>query len=76
MNSVGEITYSVDSIGSFGESGATLNDNGVLKESNESNPKNAKVTKNTEVVVTVNWNENCETFKLDMDMLVEIEQVM
>ncbi|MEH7484463.1 hypothetical protein V7157_26005 [Neobacillus drentensis] len=64
VNSVGEIKYSVDSVGGFGRSGATLDENGTLRDKDEANPTNAKVTENTEVEVTVEWNENKETFKL------------
>ncbi|WP_200411910.1 hypothetical protein [Virgibacillus salexigens] len=65
VNSVGEITYSVDSgVGSFGRSGATLEENGTLTDSNEANPTNAKVSENAEVEVTLEWNDDTETFKL------------
>lgn len=64
VNSVGEIKYSVDSVGSFGKSGTTLDEHGTLRDRDEANPTNAKVTENTVVEVTVEWNENKETFKL------------
>lgn len=64
VNSVGEITYSVASVGGFGRSGAILEENGILKDSSEANPTNAKVSEHTEVEVTVEWNGNIETLKL------------
>ncbi|QOY34674.1 hypothetical protein AWH56_018370 [Anaerobacillus isosaccharinicus] len=64
VNSVGKITYSVDSVGGFGRSGATLAENGTLKDSSEANPTNAKVSVHTEIEVTVEWNGNIEKIKL------------
>ncbi|MBH0229149.1 hypothetical protein [Halobacillus yeomjeoni] len=64
ISSVGEITYYVDTVGGFGGSGATLEDNGTLQASDEANPTNAKVSEHTEVEVRVEWNDNTETFKL------------
>jgi hypothetical protein len=64
VSSVGEITYNVDSVGGFGRSGAKLGQNGSLRDSNEANPTNAKVSEHTMVEVTVEWNGNIETFKL------------
>ncbi len=63
--SVGEITYNVDSVGSFGKSGAELNEKGMLTDRSEANPTNAKVSEHTEVEVTVKWNGKTETFKLN-----------
>ncbi|WP_256439054.1 hypothetical protein [Sediminibacillus dalangtanensis] len=39
--------------------------NGTLTDSNEANPTNAKVTEYTEAEVTVEWNDNKETFPLN-----------
>lgn len=64
VKSVGEIKYSVDSVGGFGRRGATLDEDGTLRNRDEANPTNAKVTENTEVKVTVEWNKNKETIKL------------
>lgn len=64
VNSVGEIKYSVDSVGGFGKTGSALDENGTLRDSNEANPTNAKITENTVVEVTVEWNTSKETFKL------------
>jgi hypothetical protein len=74
VNSVGEISYSVVSVGSFSRSGATLEENGTLIDSDKANPTNAKVTENTEVEVTVEWNGNTEKFKLDMQLVVDVKQ--
>jgi hypothetical protein len=60
VNSVGELTYNVESAGSFGKSAVSLNENGTLRDSIESNPTNAQVTEYTEVEVTVEWNNNSE----------------
>lgn len=66
-NSVGEIKYNVDTgFGGFSRSGATLEENGTLKDNDEANPTNAKVNKNSEIEVTVKWNGNTETFKLSV----------
>lgn len=66
-NSVGEIKYNVDTgSGGFSRSGATLEENGTLKDNDEANPTNAKVNKNSEIEVTVKWNGNTETFKLSV----------
>ncbi|MFB1051793.1 hypothetical protein ACEWET_12765 [Paraliobacillus sp. JSM ZJ581] len=74
VKSVGEIAYRIDSVGSFDGNGVTLDDNGVLIVNGEANPTNAKVTENTKVEVTVKWNNNSESFKLDMDMKIEVKQ--
>nr|WP_220127313.1 hypothetical protein [Halobacillus locisalis] len=65
--SVGEFSYSLDSVGGFGVNGATLNENGFVKGGSEANPTNAQATENTEVEVTVEWNGNTETFILESD---------
>lgn len=65
VSDVGNITVEVNTnAGGFGSSGNTLNENGVLKRSNEANPTNAKIIENSEVEVTVEWNDNTETFIL------------
>lgn len=66
VNSVGEISYTVKSMGSFGRTGALLEENGSLKDYSEADPTNAKVNENTEVQVTVEWNDKTETFKLNL----------
>lgn len=64
-NSVGEITYKVDTnAGGFGNSGVKLNEDGILKGIDEANPTNAKVIEESEVDVTVKWNDNKETIIL------------
>lgn len=65
--SVGEFSYNVDSVGSFGMNGATLNENGFVTGGSEANPTNAQATENTEVEVTVEWNGKTETFSLESD---------
>lgn len=66
VNTVGEIKYNVESVvGGFGRSGATLDENGTLRDRDEANPTNAKLTENTVIEITVEWNENKETFKLN-----------
>jgi hypothetical protein len=64
VDSVGEIAYKVESVGGFGRSGVTLEENGSIRHVDEANPTNAKVTEHTKVKVTVEWNGNTETFKL------------
>lgn len=65
IDSVGEITYRVVTSGSFERSGAALEKNGTLTYSNEANQTHSKVTEHTEAEVTVEWNDNKETFSLD-----------
>ncbi|UOQ83541.1 hypothetical protein [Gracilibacillus salinarum] len=74
VDAIGEITYSVDSVGSFARSGVSLAEDGTLRDSNKTNTTNAKVTENTEVKVTVKRNGNTESFKLDMDVQSEIRR--
>lgn len=65
VNSVGKITYNIDTnAGGFGGSGLTLDENGILKGSDEANPTNAKIIENSEMKVTVEWNGNTETITL------------
>jgi len=67
-NSVGKITYDVDTnAGGFGGSGNVLNENGVLRSSSESNPTNAKITEESKVKVKVKWNGKTETITLSND---------
>ena len=65
INSVGEITYNIDTnAGGFGYSDVKLNKNGFLTARDEGNPTNAKVIENSEVKVTVEWNGKTETILL------------
>ncbi|WP_394136875.1 hypothetical protein [Cytobacillus oceanisediminis] len=65
VNSVGDITYKVDTnAGGFGKSGVKLDENGIHKGTEEANPTNAKVIEESEVEVTVEWNDNTETIIL------------
>ncbi|MFD1019582.1 hypothetical protein [Thalassobacillus hwangdonensis] len=65
VSSVGEITYNVESVGGFGESGVTLGENGKITGGSKANPTNAKVSEHTEVEISVEWNGNTETFELN-----------
>ena len=65
INSVGELTYDIDTnAGGFGESGVKLNKDGLHIGSSEANPTNAKVIEDSEVKVTIEWNGNTETILL------------
>jgi major membrane immunogen (membrane-anchored lipoprotein) len=65
IDSVGEITYEVDSIGGeFGRKGESLEENGSIRDDRESKAANAKIPEDAEVEVTVEWNGNTETFTL------------
>ncbi|WP_227937072.1 hypothetical protein [Alkalihalobacillus deserti] len=65
VNSVGNITFGIETnAGGFGGSGYTLAESGVLRSSSEANPTNAKIIENSEVEVTVEWNDNIETILL------------
>ncbi len=66
VNSVGEITYDIDTnSGGFGYSDVKLNKNGFLTGRDEANPNNAKVIGNSEVKVSVEWNGKTETILLN-----------
>lgn len=68
INSVGEITYNIDTnAGGFGYSGVKLNKDGSLKGIDEANPTNAKVIEESEVEVNVEWNDNTETIILNIN---------
>jgi hypothetical protein len=41
-----------------------LDENGILEGFDEANPTNAKVIEESEVEVTVEWNDNTETIIL------------
>ncbi|WP_117170259.1 hypothetical protein [Paraliobacillus sediminis] len=66
IDSVGEIKYMIETnAGSFGSSGVTLQDNGVLKGGSNNSPLGGtKVTEESKVEVTVEWNGNAETIML------------
>ncbi|MGN7403287.1 hypothetical protein ACTHO0_25895 [Cytobacillus praedii] len=65
INSVGKITYNIDTnAGGFGKSNVELNKDGFLIGKSEANPTNAKVIKKSEVKMTVEWNGNSETILL------------
>ncbi|WP_282156288.1 hypothetical protein [Cytobacillus gottheilii] len=65
VNSVGDINYVVESVGNFFRNGATLSESGTLSDKSESNPTNAKITKDTEIIMTIEWNDKKESFTLD-----------
>jgi hypothetical protein len=68
VNSVGDITFDVQTnAGGFGGSGYTMSENGVIRSSSNANPTNAKIIENSEVDVTVEWNDNIETITLSND---------
>ncbi|MCA1054089.1 hypothetical protein LCM10_03750 [Rossellomorea aquimaris] len=64
VDSVGDIAYTVDSVGGFGRSGVTLGENGSLTHKSESDPTNLKVSEDTDFLVTVEWAGKKETFTL------------
>ncbi|WP_417899810.1 hypothetical protein ABN702_05870 [Bacillus haimaensis] len=64
VESIGPITYNVNSVGSFGGTRDKLQENGSIEDYSEANPTNAQVSEHTEVEVTVEWNGKTETFKL------------
>ncbi|MGD6942368.1 hypothetical protein ACQCT6_10045 [Cytobacillus gottheilii] len=65
VNSVGDINYVVDSVGNFSRNGATLSESGTLSDKSESNPTNAQITNDTEMIMTIEWNDKKESFTLD-----------
>ena len=65
INSVVNVAYDVEEVGGFGRTGVTLEENGVIRDSSESNPTNAKMSEDTEVKVTVKWDDQEETFTLE-----------
>lgn len=67
VNTVGEISYKVDSVGYFGQNGRTLTENGTLRGKSESNPTNLQITEHTEITVTVEWNDQKETWELNKE---------
>ncbi|WP_249872666.1 hypothetical protein [Oceanobacillus saliphilus] len=68
VSAVGDITFEVNTnAGGFSRSGNTLSENGLLIIDNQANPTNAKIMENSEVEVTVEWNDNTETIILTND---------
>ncbi|WP_216831414.1 hypothetical protein [Alkalihalobacterium elongatum] len=68
VHSVGDITFDVETnAGGFGGVGYTLSENGVLRSNSNANPTNAKITEDSAVEVTVEWNGNVETITLSND---------
>ncbi|WP_226673355.1 hypothetical protein [Rossellomorea aquimaris] len=67
IDSVGNVAYDVEEVGGFGRTGVTLEENGVIRDSRESDPTSAKMSEDTEVEVTVRWDNQEETFTLAKD---------
>ncbi|PFA69134.1 hypothetical protein CN378_04440 [Bacillus sp. AFS015802] len=67
IDSVGNVAYAVEEVGGFGRTGVTLEENGVIRHSSESDPTNAQMSEDTEVEVTVKWDDQEETFTLAKD---------
>lgn len=66
VDSVGDVAYTVEAdIREYGRTGVTLDENEVLRDSSESNPTNAKMSEDSEVKVTVKWDDQKETFTLE-----------
>lgn len=66
VDSVGDVAYTVEAdIREYGRTGVTLEENGTIRDSSESNPTNAKMSEDTEVKVTVKWDDQEETFTLE-----------
>ncbi|MCC5801243.1 hypothetical protein [Rossellomorea vietnamensis] len=65
IDSVGDVAYTVKGRGEYGRKGEPLEENGVIRHSSESNPTNAKMSEDTEVKVTVKWDDQEETFTLE-----------
>jgi hypothetical protein len=65
VKSVGEFTFNVESnAGGFGGTGATLTDGGVFQAKGNMSSGGASVTKDAEIVVTVEWNDKKENVSL------------
>ncbi|WGG44525.1 hypothetical protein [Rossellomorea sp. DA94] len=65
VDSVGDVAYTVKGRGEYGRKGEPLEENGVIRHSSESNPTNPKMSEDTEVKVTVKWDDQEETFTLE-----------
>jgi hypothetical protein len=65
VESVGDVEYSVESVGGFGRTGAALDKNGTIRDGNETDPSGRKISEDTEVTVTVMWDGQTETFNLE-----------
>ncbi|ASN05407.1 hypothetical protein [Virgibacillus necropolis] len=64
VNSVGEFDYEIDSVGSSSRTNAILNEDGSLMDNGSMCSGCAFTTEETEVVVTVEWNDKKEIFTL------------
>lgn len=63
VKSVESVNYDVQESGSFDHNGARLNEEGYIKDSGSCSGC-AFIKEDTEVVVTVEWNDQTETFQL------------
>lgn len=64
---VGKLGYTVEHVvGSFGQTGTTLNEHGVLEGRSECSGC-AFTREDMEVTVTVQWNNQSETFQLGVE---------
>ncbi|GAA5416825.1 hypothetical protein Pryu01_01864 [Paraliobacillus ryukyuensis] len=73
MDEVGAFSYRVDSVGNFEGSDATLSEEGTFEVSSEASATDAKVTKDTEAEVTLDWNGETVTFPLDRNYYMEMK---
>lgn len=65
VNSVGEVTYDIDTdAGGFGGGGLKLNEYGNLEGSSQANETNAKISRTSDVMMTVEWDGNKEKLTL------------
>ncbi|XXM73147.1 hypothetical protein ACQ0QQ_04395 [Lysinibacillus sphaericus] len=63
--SVGDVGYSVESVGGFGGSDLRLDENGTIRSSQKTDPSGRKISEDTEVTVVVKWDGKTETFNLE-----------
>lgn len=65
IDSVGQFAYNLETnAGGFGEGGVTVNEDGLLLNERNVNSTNAKVIKNSEAELIVEWDGNTETIIL------------
>lgn len=64
IESVGEFSYVVESVGNFSGNGEILNENGTMTSGGACEGC-AFTSENTEVIVIVEWNDQTETFQLE-----------
>ncbi len=64
VESIGDVGYSVESVGGFGGSDLRLDENGSIRHNQKTDPSGRKISEDTEVTVTVEWDGKRETFNL------------